>query len=242
MLTGRLAVSSASRPLEGAGAGWGGLYLGLYLYWPKRTTGSPREWLQHWPGGPHGHHRPNRTELRLSEAHVRMRHTAATRRRNHRKGKVVLFEDSFFNVSYINIFFSYTKRKRNNSRLTEPQALVTPPSGSRLSGGLRVASAGRLDTCHNEQPPSPLPLPALGALCQEWLIKAVTDPGARNLGPCRLCQLLSQTICKGPHGRRALSYCSWVGGGVVSEQWAVVYRDVYRRGHPSGSVAVLLSG
>lgn len=129
-------MSSASRPLEGAGAGWGGLYLGLYLYWPKRTAGSPREWLQHWPGGPHGHHRLNGTQLRLSEAHVRMRHTAATRQRKHRKGKVVLFEDSFFNVSYVNISFSYTERKRSSSRPMEPQALATPPSGSRLSGGL----------------------------------------------------------------------------------------------------------
>lgn len=236
-------MSSASRPLEGAGAGWGGLYLGLYLYWPKRTAGSPREWLQHWPGGPHGHHRPNGTQLRLSEAHVRMRHTAATRRRKHRKGKVVLFEDSVFNVSYINIFFSYTKRKRNNSRLTEPQALVTPPSGSRLSGGLTESHPlADWTPVITSNPPAPFH-------CQLWV------RFARN-GSSKQLQILVPEIsvpagsassslkpsAKAPTGGGPHLTALGGGGGVVSEQWAVAYRDVYRGGHPSGSVAVLLSG
>lgn len=211
---------------------------GPYLYWPKRTAGSPREWLQHWPGGPHGHHRPNGTQLRLSEAHVRMRYTAATRRRKHRKGKVVL-RRFFFNVSYINIFFSYTKRKRNNSRLTEPQALVTPPSGSRLLGGLTESHplADWTPVMGRANPPPPstassgcaLPGMAHQSSYRSW---------CQKFGPCRLCQLLSNHLQRPPR-RRAPSYCSW-RGGVVSEQWA--YRDVYRGGHPSGSVAVLLSG
>lgn len=151
----------------------------------------------------------------------------------------MLFEDSVFNVSLYK-YFSHTRKRKNNSRLTEPQALVTPPSGSRLSGGLTESHplANRLDTCHNEQPPAPfhrssgcaLPGPAHQSDYRSWCPEISVPAGSASS--------LSNHLQR-PHRRQATSTAL---RGVVSEQWAVAYRDVCKEGHLQESHGSSLSG